>query len=137
METIEKVFLLKDVDVLAGADASHLALVAELAEEVRAEVDTRLLQRGRPSSAMYVLLDGAVELEGESQEIRLDRRGDAFGTWALIDAEPSLVDARAVEVTRLLRVRRARFEDLLADNPELALDLLGGLSRRVRRVLTG
>ncbi len=137
METIEKVFLLKDVDVLAGADASHLALVAELAEEVRAEEEARLLQRGRPSSAMYVLLDGAVELEGESQELRLDRRGDAFGTWALIDAEPSLVDARAAEVTRLLRVRRARFEDLLADNPELALDLLSGLSRRVRRVLTG
>ena len=137
METIEKVFLLQDVDVLAGAESARLALVAEMAEEVKAEEDAVLLEEGHPSPAMYVLVDGAVSLRGEGQQIRLDGRGSAFGTWALIDEEPSVVDARAEETSRLLRLRRSQFEDLLADNPELAMDLLRGLSRRVRRILSG
>ena len=59
----------------------------------------------------------------------------AFGTWALIDRAPSLVTAKATEPTRLLSIEREDFDDLLNENPELALGLLQGLARRVRTLV--
>ncbi|NIU78656.1 MAG: Crp/Fnr family transcriptional regulator, partial [Gammaproteobacteria bacterium] len=53
---------------------------------------------------------------------------------ALIDGAPSLVDATVTERSRLLRITRSEFYDLLADHPELALGLLQGLARRFRRI---
>ncbi len=61
--------------------------------------------------------------------------GKAFGTWALIDQAPSVVDARATGPSRLLRITRDDFHDLVGDHPELAIGLLQGLARRVRTLV--
>lgn len=132
MDLIEKVFLLQNVDLLQGAGSAQLALLASIAEEVEADEGEVLLERGDPTDALYVVIRGRVVLHGVADQSLTVENGSPFGTWALIDDEPSLVEARAVESTRLLRISRRDFDDLLADYPELGLDLLQGLARRVR-----
>jgi CRP-like cAMP-binding protein len=130
MNLIEKVFLLQQVDLLQGARSAHLALLASIAEEVEVEPGTVLIRQGEPTDALYVVLRGAGE------QLLVARDGTPFGTWALIDESPSLFSARAVEDTRLLRITRSDFYDLLADHHELALGLLQGLARRVRTLVS-
>ncbi|CAN5765430.1 hypothetical protein BH23GEM10_BH23GEM10_07440 [soil metagenome] len=134
MQLIEKVLLLKQVDLLRGARGAHVALLASIAEEVDAEPDTVLMPAGEPPAAMYVLVNGAVELSGVGERIRIEAEG-AFGTWALIDEQPSLVEARTTEPTHLLRVTRDDFQDLLGDHSEVAIGLLQGLARRMRSLV--
>ena len=74
------------------------------------------------------------QLSGGGERISIGAEG-AFGTWALIDEQPSLLEARTMEATRLLRVTRQDFHDLLADHSELALGLLQGLANRVRSLV--
>jgi CRP-like cAMP-binding protein len=45
------------------------------------------------------------------------------------------VDARATRPSRLLRITRDDFHDLVGDHPELAIGLLQGLARRVRTLV--
>jgi ATP:ADP antiporter, AAA family len=134
MELIEKVFLLQQVDLLNGARGAHIALLASIAEEVDVPAGAVLVPAGEPPSAMYVVTAGAVELRGVGDRYVVGPEG-AFGTWALIDEHASLLEARACEATRLLRVRRSDFHDLLADHSELALGLLQGLARRMRSLV--
>ncbi len=134
MDAIEKVFLLQHVDILRETRSSQLALLAQLADEIDVEEGGELLRRGEPPDALYVIVRGGVRLDGAGEEMVL-KDGSAFGTWALIDDSPSLVDARASEPTRLLRVSRTDFQDLVADHPEFGLDLLQGLARRVRSLV--
>ncbi|MDQ3605094.1 MAG: cyclic nucleotide-binding domain-containing protein, partial [Gemmatimonadota bacterium] len=136
MNLIEKVFLLQQVDLLQGARSAHLALLASIAEEVEVEPGTVLIRQGEPTDALYVVIRGAVELRGAGEQLLVARDGTPFGTWALIDESPSLFSARAVEDTRLLRITRSDFYDLLADHHELALGLLQGLARRVRTLVS-
>ena len=132
MELIEKVFLLQQVDLLRGATTQQLALLASIAEEMATDPGDMLLRRGEPTDAMHVVVEGSVELCGAGEQLAVARHGTAFGTWALIDEAPALVDARVAEAGRLLRITRGDFDDLLADHPELSLGLLRGLARRVR-----
>lgn len=139
MELIQKVFLLENVDLLEGARSEQLARVAAIADLVEAEPEARLLKRGDPPDAMYVVVEGEVELRREGATITVASDGTAFGTWALVDDRPSVVDATVLEgqEATLLRVLRWEFQDLLDDSPELALGILQGLSRRLRQLVDG
>jgi len=135
MDLIEKVFMLQNVDLLSGARSQQLALLASIAREVEADEDRVLIRKGEATDALYVVLDGEVELAGVGDQTVRVADEAPFGTWALIDREPSLVEARTTRPTRLLRIARSDFRDLLVDHPELGLDLLEGLARRVRTLV--
>jgi ATP:ADP antiporter, AAA family len=134
MELIEKVLLLQQVDLLRDASGAHVALLGSIAELVDVPAGSVLIGLGEPASAMYVVVGGGVELAGVGQHLSLGAEA-AFGTWALIDGQPSPVEARTTEPTQLLRVTRDDFHDLLADHSELAVGLLQGLARRMRSLV--
>ena len=137
MDLIEKVFLLQNVDLLQVAGSAQLALLAAIADEVEAAADEVLIAHGEPVGALFVVIRGEVQLGGVGGQSMIVSDGDPFGTWALIDDEASLVEARTTQPTRLLRITRGDFHDLLVDRPELGLDLLQGLARRVRALVPG
>ncbi len=134
MDVIEKVFLLQRVDLLRDSRSGHLALLASIAHETDVAEGTRLLREGEPNDALYIVVRGTVELRGLGGTL-LATEGTAFGTWALIDQAPSVVEGRAATPGRLLRITREDFQDLVGDHPELAIGLLQGLARRVRSAL--
>jgi ATP:ADP antiporter, AAA family len=136
MNLLEKVFLLQQVDLLHGARSAHLALLASIADEVEVSPGTVLLRQGEPTDALYIVIAGAIELKGVGEQVLVARNGTPFGTWALIDEAPSLVSARALEPSHLLRITRHDFYDLLADHHEIAQGLLQGLARRVRTLVS-
>jgi hypothetical protein len=135
MNLVEKVFLLHQIDLLQEARSEELALLASIAEEVEVGPGTVLLAQGEPTDALYVVIGGAVELRRAGEQVLTAQDGTPFGTWALIDESPSLVGATAVADTRLLRIAREDFYDLLADHNELVRGLLKGLARRVRALV--
>jgi AAA family ATP:ADP antiporter len=134
MDMIEKVFLLQKVDLLRDARSAHLADLASIAEEIDVPRGTVLMREGEPTDALYVVVRGAVELKGMGGTL-LATDGTAFGTWALIDQAPSIVEGSAAEDSHLLRITRDEFHDLIGDHPELAIGLLQGLARRVRTLV--
>jgi len=134
MELIEKIFLLQQIDLLQGARAGHVALLASIAEELDVEADRIVLADGAVPDAMYVVTRGSIQLHGVGNDL-VAGPSHAFGTWALIDDQPSRVEARTMERCRLLRVTREDFHDLLSDHPELAIGLLRGLAQRMHRVV--
>jgi hypothetical protein len=135
MDLIEKVFLLQQVDLLQGARSAQLALLASIAKEQDIPANTTLIRLNEPTSALYVVIRGAVELRTTGDQVMVARDNAAFGTWALIDQAPSMLSARTVEPTRVLCIERDDLDDLLSENPELALGLLQGLARRVRTLV--
>ena len=116
-----------ELDVALG----HVAALSSIAEEVAVPAGTALLTEGEPTAALYVVVEGAVEVVGAGG-MTAAAPGTAFGTWTLVDQEPSLVAARTTEPSSLLRITRQDFQEHVADHSELALDLLKGLARRLR-----
>ncbi len=135
LDRIEKVFLLQKVDLLQGARSSHLALLASIAEVVEVDPGEVLMEAGGQNDSLYVIVRGKVELSGVGDQTLVVEDETPFGTWSLIDSNPSVVGARAVAPTRLIRITRTDFQELLADHLELATGMLEGLARRVRSLV--
>jgi len=135
LDVVAKAFLLQKIDLLEGARSSHIGLLAGIAEEVEADPGDDLVMAGEPNDALYVVVRGSAELTGMGDQKLTAEEGTAFGTWSLIDASPSVVGARALEHTRLLRITRSDFQELLSDHPELATGMLQALANRLRSLV--
>ncbi|MGH7445555.1 MAG: cyclic nucleotide-binding domain-containing protein, partial [Longimicrobiales bacterium] len=133
MDLVDKVFLLQQVDLLRAAQSAHLALLAAIADEIDVEPGAVLARAGEPVAALFVVVSGAVLVTGAAGTLTLCP-GAAFGTSAVIDDAGGIGDAVTIGRTRLLRIARDDFRDLLSDHPELAISLLEGLGRRVRNL---
>lgn len=135
LTVIEKVLFLQNVDVFNKVPSEHLAYLAAIAEEVNFSKDEIVYKMNEHSDAMYLVLDGKVRLHIDQQEITIANVKEAFGTWALFDDAPRVVTATAVEDTRLLRIDREEFIDLLADHVQMTQAILKTMVLRLRSLV--
>lgn len=132
---IEKVILLQNVDVFSEIPTEQLSYLAAIAEEVSFSPDEVVYKYEEPSDALYVVLDGRVLLHRDDEEIAVAGAKDAFGTWALFDTTPRVASATVTEDTRVLRIDREDFLDILSDHSKITESVLKSLVGRLRGLL--
>ncbi len=135
LTVVEKVLFLQNIDVFDEVPTEQLAHLAAIAEEVSYLKDEDIYQQDTPSEALYLVLHGQIKLHQGGREITRANSKSAFGTWALFDEEPNVVTATAVEDTRLLRVDREDFIDLLSDHVQITRGVLKKMASRLRGLM--
>ena len=132
---IEKVIFLQDVDVFAEITTEQLSHIAAITEEIEFEPDTTILERDEPGEALYLIVEGKVRLHRDGLEIMVAEEKGVFGSWALFDNEqPNIATATALEPTRVLKIDREEFYEVVADYVEITQGIFKWLARRVRQV---
>ncbi len=123
-----------------AADLSfhELAEVWAMAENSTwVEAGQKVFIEGDAGDAMYIVLDGEVEItQGQGHERRILTRlgqGSFFGELAIIAETTRSADATALGRVRLMTVSRSEFRERIAVNPELALFLIKSLIDRLRQ----
>ncbi len=135
LNIVEKVIALEAVDLLQNLTPEQLARIASIAREVRLPPGRWVLEEGKPLDALFVIVDGAVELSRAGGVLHTARQNEVLGAWALFDQDPMPVAARTVEDTRLLRIAREDFYDLLSDNVEITAAVFSTIVKRFRKLV--
>lgn len=132
---VEKVIALEAVELFSGLSPEQLARIAYIAKETNYPPDKLILQPNQPLEALFVILEGSVEISRGGQTLHTAGQNEVLGSWALFDDSPLPVTARTVEDTALLKISRDDFYDLLSDNIELAASIFSTLVRRFRKLI--
>lgn len=135
LNIVEKVIALEAVELLKSLTPEQLARIASIAREVRFPPGKVIFEPNQPLDALYVIVDGAVDLSKNGDLLHTARQNEVLGAWALFDEDPMPVAARTVEDTRLLRIGRDDFYDLLSDNMEITAAVFSTLVKRFRRLV--
>jgi hypothetical protein len=88
---------------------------------------------GDQGQTMYIVESGSVDLllaARGKEPIASIGPGEFFGEMSLLDDQPRFASAIASTPTRLLKIERAGFPELLRGNVEIALKLLHTLAQR-------
>jgi hypothetical protein len=92
-------------------------------------------RQGDTTTEMYVVQDGQIEIlrryAGEDRQVTVLETGDFFGEMSLLEEQPREGSARGITDYRLLRIDHSTFDQLLQENPEIAVRMLRKLSRRL------
>jgi CRP-like cAMP-binding protein len=136
LTTLDRAIRLQKVELFSDLETSMLALLASIATQVEAKRGEVLVEQNRPLSALYVVLDGQIEMSRSGRTMFHVGSDETIGNWALFDEQPSVVTATALEDSSLLRIDREDFFDLLADHSEVTREMFQALFKRVRSLLT-
>jgi CRP/FNR family cyclic AMP-dependent transcriptional regulator len=96
-----------------------------------------LITEGDRSDSFYVILSGKVKVflsDEHGKEVQLNTQGpgEYFGELALIDQAPRSASVMTLEPSQLAVVSRQDFQRCLAENPDIAVELISFLVSRVR-----
>ena len=91
-----------------------------------------IMQEGLGGILMYVVLEGRVAVTIQDNAVEKIGPGGMFGELALIERTERLASAVAKTDCSLLAISRNVFLDLVKDNPEFGVALLGAAGERVR-----
>ncbi|MBP1966268.1 HEAT repeat domain-containing protein [Paenibacillus aceris] len=135
---LDKVIFLKQVSLFADLSVDELGLIAGIATEEVHEDLTYLLRRGQSNSAMYLIIEGNVELSnetgvGETGTIGVLGPKQALGETTALDGSPSSITAQAIfDEVRVLVLQGESLSRLVRLYPEIGIGLLHASSARVR-----
>ncbi len=135
LNIVEKVIALEAVELLKNLSPEQLSRIATIAREVKHPPGKLILDPKQPLDALYVVVDGAVELIRNDEVLHTARQNEVLGAWALFDPDPMPVAARTATDVRLLRIAREDFYDLLADNVEITAAIFSTLVKRFRKLV--
>lgn len=135
LNIIEKVIALEAVELLRNLTPDQFSRIASIAKEERLLPGKAVLEPGRPLDSLYVIVDGAIEITRDGERLHVARQYEVLGSWALFDEDPLPVTATTVEDTRVLRISRDDFYDLLSDNMEIAASIFSTLVKRFRKLV--
>jgi MFS family permease len=117
-----RVAILEQLGFFASASRNVLERLAGLATEEEVSAGTSIVREGDPADALYVLVDGEVEVtaRGEAGEEHTIRRMSApsyFGEIGVLERIPRTATVTALTEARLLRIEGTALLDALTTAP--------------------
>jgi CRP-like cAMP-binding protein len=135
--SIDKERLLAKNTVLQHLAPEVRRQIASFAQIVRYDANNAIFYKEDTGESMMSIIRGRVKISYCSEDGRelvfgILKAGDILGEIALLDGEPRTADAVALEDCDLLVLERRHFLPFLLAHPDVSLDLLKLLCRRLR-----
>ena len=126
----------RQLPLFAGLSDEDLDHLYNMAEPMNLRAGEVLMEEGSPGDALYVILDGTVEVTKRSQQrdlvIASRGPGEILGEISVLEQTPRTATLRAATDLRLLKISREAFEQLLNRSGTAALAVLRTISARLR-----
>jgi len=128
---VERVALLRHVDLFAQTPGRVLAGIAHVLEEVEFPEDTVLMETGALEDWLFVIVEGEVEVGRSDRRVTMGA-GSVVGELAVLDPQPRSATVTAVDQVLAFRLRREAFQEAVESQPEIAMGVITELVRRLR-----
>ncbi len=128
---VERVALLRHVDIFARTPGRVLAGIAHVLEEVDFSAGATLMEAGAVEDWLFILVEGEVEVVRPDRRLRL-YAGSVVGEMEVLDARPRSATITAVTPVRAFRLSRDAFDEAVRMRPEIALGVIGELIAKLR-----
>jgi hypothetical protein len=130
--TIDKVVVLRDVNLFRAIPHQILAGVATLLTERWADAGERIFDKGDLGDCLYIIVSGRARVHDGGRTFQHLGRHQVFGELSLLDAQPRAASVTAVESTRLFRLAQTEFYALMSERPEITHAVNRALCAMVR-----
>lgn len=130
--TIEKVIVLKGAEIFSVLPDHVLAYVASVVEEVHVQRGETFIRKGDLGDCMYLIVQGRVRVHDGDRSIAEMGKGQTVGELAVLDPEPRVASVTAVEDCHLFQLEKEAFDEVMADQPEIAREVIRVLCQRLR-----
>ena len=132
MITVQKVLLLRKVDLFDAMPTRELGRVAEVTREVVHAAGETIVTEGEEGDALYLIVSGEVEVLRGGTPVHVLRETDYFGELAVLTGETRNATVRARTDCLLLRLPRSDFHQVLGGSFPAVLAVIRTICARLK-----
>ncbi len=133
--TIERVIILKSVNIFSEVPEEDLVEVASIVEELEVKAGEDIIVKGDIGTAMYIIVKGRARVHDSGKELAVLEERTVFGELAALDPEPRAATITALEDCHLFKLEEAPLYDLMSEHVEVVRGIIRVLCRRMRGML--
>lgn len=126
---------LKQMYVFSDLTMQELLRVMDVVRIEDCSDGEELIREAEQGNSLYIILQGSFSVERHEQVITTLSRGNHFGEMSLLSNAPRSATVRAIADSRLLRIDRQDFIDLLVSESRIGVKLLWRLSGKLSQYL--
>jgi len=124
--------MLGTVPFFSGLDEKKRKSMVSEGKEMNYKAGDFIVREGAMGVGFYLILDGKAEVRKGDRILAALGKGQFFGEMSLIDELPRSADVVAVSPTKCWALTSWAFAGLVKTNPEIALQMLKEMVKRVR-----
>ena len=128
---------IKQIGLFSGLDDDHISAIADIANKRSYPKNAIIINEGDETDSLYLILSGKVKVvlsdeDGKEVIISILEPGAYFGELSLIDDEPRSARVVTMADCQFSIIHKSDFNSVLENNPALVINLLKGLTKRLR-----
>ncbi|BDU50062.1 cyclic nucleotide-binding domain-containing protein [Haliovirga abyssi] len=125
--------LLSEIPILENLKKKELEKVSDIIHERKYKSEENLFEDGNPGSAMFVLVEGTIEIEklmsnGEVVNLAVLGRGDFLGELALLNSSKRTASAKCITETKVLVLFRDDLFEFIKREEKIGVKILKKLA---------
>jgi len=129
---IEKVLVLKSLNLFKDTPENVLADLAPLMKEIQYEQGTEIFKEGDIGDCMYIIQQGDIKIHKGTTTLAILKEKEVFGELSLLDADTRSASATADTDCTLYKIDQEPFYELMDERPEVAKGFIKILCQRLR-----
>jgi len=129
---IEKVLVLKSLNLFKDTPENILADLAPLMKEMEYELGTEIFKEGDTGDCMYIIQQGNIKIHKGKTTLAILKEKEVFGELSLLDADTRSASATADTDCILYKIDQEPFYELMDERPEVAKGFIKILCQRLR-----
>src|SRR5687768_14771149 len=127
---------IRGIPIFSALSREDVAKVLGKLEEISFGAGEKIFSQGDQGDAFYLIQTGTVQVvvesgAGNSEVIAVLGPRDWFGEMALLSGEPRSATIQSITETRLWRLRREEWDELIEKHPTWLLQFCATLSKRL------
>lgn len=134
---MNKISYLKNVPLFAEFNDRDLNRLQKIAGVMSFNTGQKIFDKGTAGDRLYIVLSGRVKIFAVSglkkKTLAYLEQGEFFGEMALLDLQPRSASSVAIEPSELVVIKKKDFQRLIFNYPEISLQIMRTLSKRLRQ----
>jgi len=132
---------LKSSPYFSGLSDTALSSLTRYFSEKKADRGEILVYEGEPAEALFLVISGVVKVfktsaDGKEQIFGIIRPGETFNDVPVLSGGKNLISAGAMSPVLLNGIKKKDMETIIKENPQVALNVVHVLSRRVQELVS-
>lgn len=128
---------MRENPLFRNVDPKQLKVVAMMGESLTYRAGERLFEKGDEGDAAFLIISGdvavLVRVDGHESTVALLGKGEIFGELAVLCDQPRSTAIAAESDLEVLRLDRNVFLSLIREFPDISLEMIRILGRRLER----
>ena len=134
LTSVDRLLFVRRVPIFKELRDDFLVRLASVMDELSFPPNYSIFRQGEEGRSLYIVISGKVKAHIGNRKLAEFAQGESFGEMAVFDSQTRSASATTLEVTECLELTQEQLYDAIEETPEIAVNIIGILSRRIREL---